>query len=132
MTKNTDSHRQTKPQSVAELKKKISELTVALQQERADAVNLQRRQEEQISNLRKVVKANVVRELLPVIDNFERALKHMPKDLEHNDYVIGVKGVAKQFEKTLADMGVLRIETVGTRFDPRYHEAVSMEDGDGS
>jgi len=43
-----------------------------------------------------------------------------------------VQGVVKQFEKTLADLGVERIATVGQPFDPRYHEAISMEDGDGT
>jgi molecular chaperone GrpE len=69
--------------------------------------------------------------LLPVIDNLERALKHVPKELENNDYVKGVQGVVKQFEKTLAELGVERIKTVNEPFDPRYHEAVSMEEGDG-
>jgi molecular chaperone GrpE len=73
----------------------------------------------------------VIRDLLPVIDNFERALKHVPADLADNDYIKGVQGVVKQFEKTLADIGVVRIATVGQVFDPHYHEAVSMEDGDG-
>jgi molecular chaperone GrpE len=68
---------------------------------------------------------------LPVIDNFERALKHVPKELEGNDYINGVQGVVKQFEKTLSDIGVERIKTVGKPFDPTYHEAVTMEEGDG-
>jgi molecular chaperone GrpE len=110
----------------------IAELTEALQRERADAINLRRRHDEQINGLQSVVKAGVVRELLPVIDNFERALKHVPKDLENNDYIKGMQGVVKQFEKTLADIGVKRIKTVGEPFDPRLHEAVSMEDGDGT
>jgi molecular chaperone GrpE len=108
----------------------LSELTEALKRERADAINLRRQYEEQITNLRSLVKANVVQELLPVIDNFERALKHVPKDLEANDYVKGVNGVVRQFEKTLEDMGVQRIKTVGERFNPHEHEAVSV-DGDG-
>lgn len=111
---------------------KIEELTLALQRERADAVNLRRRHEEEITSLRTRLKANVVAELLPVIDNFERALKHTPEDLQDNDYVKGVNGVVKQFEKTLSDMGVERIKTVGEEFDPNLHEAVSMEEGEGS
>lgn len=109
----------------------LIELTAALQRERADATNIRRRHEEEIANLRDRLKANVIRELLPVIDNFERALKHVPKELEDNDYIKGVAGIVKQFEKTLADLGVVRIKTVGKPFDPRYHEAVSMEEGDG-
>lgn len=109
----------------------VQELTDALQRERADATNIRRRHDEEIANLRSRVKASVVSDLLPVIDNFERALKHVPKDLEKNDYIKGVQGVVKQFEKTLADMGVERIQTVGEHFDPHLHEAVSMEEGEG-
>jgi molecular chaperone GrpE len=113
------------------LKQQIDELTEAVQRERADAVNMRRRHEEQISGLKNTVKANVVRQLLPVIDNFERALKHTPPNLTGNDYIKGIQGVVKQFEKVLADLGVKRIKTVGEVFDPRWHEAVMMEEGDG-
>lgn len=123
-------------EQLAELEQQIAELTEALQRERADATNIRRRHDEQIAGMRSAIKANVVRDLLPVIDNFDRALKHVPKDLEGNDYIKGVQGVVKQFEKTLADMGVERIKTVGDGrgevFDPRYHEAVQMEEGDGT
>lgn len=110
----------------------VKDLTEALQRERADAENIRRRHSEEIIGLKTHVKAKVVRDLLPVIDNFERALKHIPKDLEKNDYVKGVQGIVKQFEKTLEDMGVERIKTVGELFDPHYHEAISVEDGDGT
>ena len=109
----------------------VQELTQALQRERADAVNLRRRHEAEIAALRGRVKASVIEELLPVIDNFERALKHLPKDLEGNDYIKGVQVVAKQFEQTLAGMGVERIKTVGEPFDPHLHEAVGVEEGEG-
>jgi molecular chaperone GrpE len=120
-----------KKPAVKDLQKKIDELTEALQRERADAINMRRRYDEQIKELRNVVKAGVVNDLLPVIDNFERALAHVPKDLENNDYVKGVQAVVKQFEKTLEDIGVSRIKTIGEPFDPNLHEAVSVE-GDGS
>lgn len=109
----------------------IAELTEALKRERADAINVRRRHEEQIASLRDFAKADVVRQLLPAIDNLERALAHTPKDLKDHDYVKGVQGVVKQFEKTLADIGVERIPTVGEHFDPELHEAVSMEDEGG-
>lgn len=115
---------------VVELQQKIDELTDALQRERADAVNIRRRHDEQITNLQSAVKAQVIAQLLPAIDNLERALKHVPKDLEGHDYIKGVEGTVKQFDKTLSDIGVQRIKTVGEVFDPRLHEAVSMEDGE--
>lgn len=135
MTKDPDT---TKAKGVAKaaanlelLQQQIDELTVAVQRERADAVNLRRRHDEQIAGLKNTVKANVVRQLLPVIDNFERSLKHVPADLASNDYIKGIQAVVKQFEKILTDMGVQRIKTVGEVFDPRWHEAVMMEEGDG-
>jgi molecular chaperone GrpE len=114
-----------------DLKRQIDELTDALRRERADAVNLRRRHESEMANLRTSVKTRVIADLLPVIDTLERALKHVPADLKDNDYVKGVQGVVKQFEKTLADMGVERIRTVGEHFDPNLHEAIGIEEGDG-
>lgn len=119
-------------QQLEALQHQIDDLTAALQRERADAMNLRRRYEEQIASLRRSTKAQVVADLLPVIDNFERALKHTPPELASNDYIKGVQGIVRQFEKTLEEMGVQRIATVGAEFDPRYHEAVSMEEGDGA
>jgi molecular chaperone GrpE len=110
---------------------RLQELTEALKRERADAENIRRRHQDELVNLRSRVKAGVIEELLPVIDNFERSLKHVPKDIENNDFVKGVRGVVKQFEKTLSGMGVERIKTVGEQFDPHLHEAVSMEEGEG-
>ena len=114
-----------------QLSQQIEELTEALQRERADVINIRRRQEEQISSLKDVVKVQVVSDLLPVIDNFERALKHVPKELEENDYIKGVGAVVKHFEKTLNDMGVTRIKTVGESFNPELHEAVGVEQDNG-
>ncbi|MBC7708239.1 nucleotide exchange factor GrpE [Polaromonas sp.] len=110
----------------------LLQLTDALQRERADALNLRRRHEAEMNNLRTRVKSSIIHDLLPVIDNFERALKHVPADLEGNDYIKGVQGVVKQFETTLGDMGVERIKSVGEAFDPHFHEAISMDEGEGT
>jgi len=139
------SSKNSKPDEIQALEQQIAELTDALQRERADVTNVRRRHEEQIAGLKDMVKAGVVRDLLPVVDNFERALKHVPKEASHEsrdksheelqklyDWIDGVRKILDQFEKTLADLGVQRIKTVGEPFDPKLHEAVSMEEGDGS
>lgn len=120
-----------KKPSITDLQQQIGELTEALQRERADAMNVRRRADEDKANAANFYKAMVVRELLPALDNLERALKHAPKDLANHDYVKGVQGVVKQFEQCLANLGIERIKTVGEKFDPRYHEAVHMDDGEG-
>lgn len=124
--------KQSDNQEVEQLQQQVAELTEALQRERADAVNMRRRYDEQTASLRDVVKANVVRDLLPALDTLERALTHVPKDIADTDYVKGVQGVVKQFEKTLEQIGVSRIRTVGEAFDPEVHEAVAMEEGTGT
>ena len=122
----------------AKKKPTVAELTEALQRERADAMNVRRRYEEQIASLRSSVKSSVVRELLPLIDNLERAMKHYPLkgkewDLgdELHEWLKGVRKISDQFEKVLEDLGVNKIKTVGEHFNANLHEAVSMEDGDG-
>lgn len=117
---------------VKALENQVEELTAALKRERADAVNVRRRSEEERVKMAGFYKAQVVRQLLPVIDSLDRALKHVPKDLKDHDYVKGVQGLAKQFDKFLSDLGVEKIKTVDHEFDPRLHEAVAMEDGDGT
>ena len=120
-----------KKPSVADLEQQLAELTDALQRERADATNVRRRSEEERAKMAGFYKSIVVREMLPTIDNFERALKHVPKDLENNEYIKGIQGVIKQFEDAMVKIGVIRIKTTGEAFDPRFHEAISMEEGEG-
>lgn len=121
-----------KKPNINDLEEKITELTEALQRERADALNVRRRADEDKAKLASFYRVMIVRDLLPAIDNLERALKHAPKDLEGHDYIKGVQGVVKQFEQTFRDMGVERIKTVGEIFDPKLHEAIHMEEGDGN
>ncbi|PJE65505.1 nucleotide exchange factor GrpE [Candidatus Saccharibacteria bacterium CG10_big_fil_rev_8_21_14_0_10_47_8] len=117
--------------SVANLQQQVGELTEALQRERADALNIRRRAEEDQLKMADFYKSMIIKELLPAIDNLERSLLHTPKDLAGHDYVKGVQGVVKQFEKALKELGVQRIKTIGEEFDPKLHEAISIEDGRG-
>ena len=114
-----------------QLKQQVAELTDALKRERADVINIRRRHDEQMGGLKNMVKSQIVRDFLPAIDNLERALAHTPKDLKNHDYVKGVQGVVKQFEKTLQDIGVKKIKSVDEPFNPNLHEAVSVEHGEG-
>lgn len=141
--KNTASHKLGKQavqgQALQELQQQIDSLTEALQRERADAVNLRRQYEERMGAVKSTAVANVVRNLLPFIDNFERALKHAPitqasheKNGPWEDWLKGLQSVQKQLAKSLENMGIERIKTVGELFNPRYHEAIAVEEGDGT
>ncbi len=131
MSKNDPKKKSNSEPMFGESDQQLSVLTEALQRERADSLNLRRRHEQEMSNLRNYVKADIINDLLPIIDNFERSVKHIPEKLKNDDYIMGIKSILKQFEKVIKDLGVEKIETVGHQFNPAYHEAISMEDGDG-
>lgn len=120
-----------KKPTIQELQQQIGDLTQALQRERADAINVRRRTDEDKAKLGDFYKVMILREFLPALDNLERAFKHTPKNLADYDYVKGVQGVVRQFEQCLASLGIERIKTVGEKFDPRLHEAVHLVDGAG-
>ncbi|MDB5160632.1 MAG: molecular chaperone GrpE [Candidatus Saccharibacteria bacterium] len=121
-----------KKPTIQELEEQVSQLTEALQRERADAINVRRRAEEDRVKMASFYKAKIVRDLLPGLDNLERALKHVPKDIADHEYVKGIQSVVKHFEQNLQQLGVEKIKTVGEEFDPALHEAIHMEDGDGN
>jgi len=109
----------------------VQALTEALQRERADSVNMRRQFEQSLASSKRIAIINVVRQLLPAIDNLERALKHTPPQLQDSDYVKGIQGVVRQFDRAFKDLGIVKIVTVGQTFDPKYHEAVHLDEASG-
>ena len=71
---------------------------------------------------------DVVEKILPVLDNFELALKNVPDDKEASAFAEGMEMIHKQFVKVLEDLGVTPIEAVGKEFDPNFHNAVMHVD----
>lgn len=120
-----------KDEYTEELEMQVAALTEALQRERADALNIRRRHDDEKAELGNFYKAQVLEAMLPAIDNLELALKHVPKELKDDNYVKGVKSVAKQFDDCLGSLGLEKISTVGEHFDPNLHEAVQQEEGEG-
>jgi len=107
-------------------------LNDALLRERADAMNVRKRAEDDRVKMSGFYKAMVVKELLPAIDNFERAMKlKVDSSKVESDFMKGIESIFKQFAATLKKLGVERIKTVGEHFDPNLHEAITMEEGDG-
>jgi len=115
-----------------DLQQKIDELTADLQRLQADFVNFRRRNDEEKEQLMDTARASVLMQLLPLIDNVDRALGHMPAELQDNQWAKGVAQLAKQFDESLKNLGVKKIQALHQPFDPHKHEAVSYEeDGEG-
>lgn len=106
---------------------KIAELTDSLQRVQADFENFRKRAETEKQDFARYAKAETVLRLLPVLDNFELALKHTcsPKEFEE-----GVKLIFSQLKSELENMDVRRIDTQDKKFDPRYHEALMADFSD--
>ncbi|HKX24608.1 MAG TPA: nucleotide exchange factor GrpE [Candidatus Saccharimonadales bacterium] len=115
----------------AELEQQVGELTADIQRIQADFINYRTRAEQDKQLAITAGKAAAVLKLLPVIDNIDRAVGHIPEELADNQWVKGVSSLGKSLDKSLADMGVTRIEAVGQPFDPNLHEAISAE-GEGA
>lgn len=114
----------------SELEQHLGELTADLQRVQADFINYRARMEEDKMRTITSAKAATIMKLLPVVDNIERAVGHMPAELEDNQWAKGVSALAKNLDKSLDELGVSRIQTIGQPFDPNLHEAISAE-GDG-
>lgn len=111
----------------------ISTLTMDLQRLRADFENYRKQAEREKSNARTQGAENATAQLLPVIDNIERAIGYIPEDIATHQWVKGISGLIKQLDKTLAGLGLTRIEAKsGTIFNPDLHQAVQFdENSDG-
>lgn len=116
-----------------ELQAQIDELTQDLQRTRADFENFRKRVEQEKESARVIGKSQAVLKLLPVIDNIERALAHMPTHLQEDKWAQGVASLVKGLDKSLEGLELSRIDArPGTPFDPELHEAIQMdEDGEG-
>ena len=74
--------------------------------------------------LAEITKADVLLEILPVLDNFQLAAKHIPVEIENDNWVSGIKQIEKQLESILTSVGLEKIPTIGNQFDHNLHEAI--------
>jgi molecular chaperone GrpE len=114
-----------------DLQQRVDELTHDLQRLQAEFLNYKRREGEAKAELLDMAKQEVVIQVLPLLDNIDRALNHRPEELAQNAWANGVEQVGKQAADTLAKLGVTKIESIGHPFDHNLHEAIGFEDGEG-
>lgn len=105
---------------------KAAEYLDMLQRERASFQNYRRRSEQEKAEAQQYGAAQTLKKLLPVVDDFDRALVTVP---ESNPWVEGVRMIDRKLHALLEGEGVTPIESVGKPFDPALHEAVAYEEG---
>jgi molecular chaperone GrpE len=115
------------PSEVEQLKTERDQLLDRLARVQAEFENARKRAERERIESREYVTGNVVEQFLPVIDNFELALKSKGSAEQLRS---GVNLIVKQMEEILNKMQVSAVPTVGEAFDPRIHEALGAVDRD--
>ena len=115
---------------IEELQKEINKLKNDYALAYADTENMRKRLMQEAETTRKYRIQSFALEILPVIDNFERALaQEMTK--ENEAFYKGIEMIYKQLIETLKKEGVTEIETEGKEFDPNFHQAIMMEKVEG-
>jgi len=117
-----------KKEEKSELEKsneKIIDLTSTLQRLQADFENYKRRTETEKSEFMIYSNSELIKKLLPLLDNFEIALKNTEK---HEEFIKGIELIFSQFIDILKDRKVERIKSVGEKFDPNKHEALMAQE----
>ncbi len=108
---------------LAEKTRQLAETTDRLKRLQADFDNFRRRTRNEKEELSAIVTQGIIADLLPVLDNFERALTSGANQ-DSAALFAGVEMIYRQFRQTLAKTGLATIDAVGEVFDPQRHEAV--------
>ena len=98
----------------------------------AEMVNTLRRKDEETNRLLKYSNESLITELLPVIDNFERALNVDAKTADVESYQKGMTMIYNSLKNILEKFEVKEIEAIDKEFDPSFHQAVMQEEKEGT
>ena len=113
------------PSETEKLKAERDALLDRLARLQAEFDNARKRGVREQQEFREFAAADVIKNFLPTLDNFERALK---ADADSTEFRKGIELIYRQFQDALQKIGVQPIVAVGQPFDPRVHEAVEMVD----
>ncbi len=116
-----------------ELKKEIQGLQDKVLRQSAEFANYKKRREEETARMLKYSNEDIVKDLLPIIDNFERAIDMDDDNLEDevSKFLSGFKMIYCNMDQVLEKYGVTEIEALHKEFDPNIHQAVMTEARDG-
>lgn len=96
----------------------------------ADFQNYKRRTEEERANYQRIANLSFVLNILPIVDDLERALASLDVKLAGLQWVEGIRQIQRKFEAALQASGVQEIPAEGQDFDPNLHEAIGQDEGE--
>ncbi len=110
-------------------KARITELTIISQQALADLQNFKKRTEEEKSKFVTFANASLINDIIPMLDNLDRALTHLPEETAARNWAEGILAITNQLHSLLTARGLETISTSSGTFDPNQHEAVMTDAG---
>lgn len=117
-------------QALEEKTREIDELMNRFVRLQADFDNYKKRMVKERQEISVYILEDIVSQLLPVVDNFERALDSAENNGENDSLLNGLNMILKQFKDFLEKNGIKEIEAEEKEFDPRFHDAVMQEETD--
>ena len=111
-----------KDAEIEKLKQELESKSDLLLRTAAEFDNFKKRTERERMSIAEFAKANVIKELLPILDNIDRAA--LMEDKTSPDYIKGIEMIVKQFESLGGKLDIVELAKVGDTFDPNCHEAV--------
>ena len=95
----------------------------------AEFENYKKRKETEHKELVNFSKEITVMKLIPTLESLEQVLTYAPDDEKYTEWIAGLRATIQQLEKTMEDLGVVKIKTLGQAFDHSLHEAVEEVEG---
>jgi molecular chaperone GrpE len=126
--------KKTEEMTKRELVKKVEEIEIKAQENYelytrtyAEMENIKKRGKKEREDLAKFANESLIKEILPAIDNLEKAISHANNDTNESGLVKGLEMTLDGLMKTLEKSGLKEVEAVGKSFDPNFHEAISQQ-----
>jgi molecular chaperone GrpE len=121
---------ETLQQALAEEKEKAEKYLANWQRSQADLENYAKRAEQEKSEIIEFANRVLILDLLPILDDFERALASLPIELDEQNWTEGIKLIYNKLKTILETQGLAEIKAKGEYFDPYLHEAAGQLEGE--
>jgi len=118
-------------ENLAKAEASAAEYLDGWQRARAEYANARKRLERERAEAYGRAAVDYAQKMLPILDDFNRALSNVPEEIEQNDWFEGITLVTRKMNSILDDLKVEKIEAVGQPFDPNIHEALALTEAEG-
>lgn len=118
-------------EKASEYESKAAEYLDGWQRARAEFANARKRLERERAEAYSNAAVDYAKKLLPILDDFDRAIDSAPPEIKGDDWFEGITLVKRKLNGILENLNVQRIEAIGKPFDPNFHEALALMEADG-